>query len=114
MSFNGTWAKIVGVVLLLVGILGFFMGDTVFGFGVNSLHNIVHLVSGVILLWAGFASAGANAKTANIVFGIVYLVVAIVGFMNVASLVDMLALNWSDNWLHLIIGVVTTAIGLWA
>ncbi len=115
MSFNVVWAKILGVVLVLVGLLGFFSGDMVLGmFGVNMLHTLVHLVSGVILLWAGFGSNGANAKKTNLVFGIVYLVVAILGFASVMAFVDLLMLNAADNWLHLLIGVVTTAISLWA
>ena len=114
MGFNAAWAKILGIVLVLIGILGFFMGDSVLGFGVNSTHNYVHVLSGLILLWAGFGAGGKRAKTYNLIFGIVYLLVAIVGFMNVMSIVDLLALNPADNWLHLLIGVITTAIGLWA
>ena len=114
MGFNATWAKILGVILVLVGLLGFFMGDSVLGFDVNPTHNFVHIISGLIILWAGFGAGGQHAKTYNLIFGIVYLLVAVVGFVNVMSLVDLLALNPADNWLHLLIGVVTTAIGLWA
>jgi len=111
---NVMWAKILGVVLVLVGLFGFFTGDMLLWFGVNPVHNVVHVLTGLILLWAGFGTGGVHAKMTNIVFGIVYLLVAIVGFVNVAALVDLLALNAADNWLHLLIGVVSTAIGLWA
>jgi hypothetical protein len=115
MSLNVTWAKILGIVLVLVGLLGFFSDGTVLGmFHVNMFHNVVHLLSGVIGLWAGFSNRGVHSKRFNVIFGIVYLIVAIVGFANIMFFTDLLMLNAADNWLHLVIGVVTTAIGLWA
>ena len=108
MGTNQTWAKVIGVILLLVGILGFFMGDSVFGLGVNALHNIVHLVTGAIFAWAGF-SASAPAKKVNTWLGVIYVLVGIVGFF---ALQDLLMLNAADNWLHIVIGVVSVAIGM--
>ena len=108
MGTNQTWAKVIGVILLLVGILGFFMGDSVFGLGVNTLHNIVHLVTGAIFAWAGF-SASAPAKKVNTWLGVIYVLVGIVGFF---ALQDLLMLNTADNGLHIVIGVVSVAIGM--
>ncbi len=113
MGFNTTWAKIAGVVLLLVGILGFVMGDELFGFGVNMLHNIVHLVTGALFAWAGFSAGGANAKKTNQWLSVIYIVVAILGLLNVTFLVDLLYLNAADNWLHIALGVVTIGAGFW-
>ena len=107
MGAQQTWAKVIGVILLLVGVLGFFMGGSVFGFQVNGLHNIVHLVTGAIFAWAGFA-AGAPTKKVNQWLGVIYILVGIVGFF---ALQDLLALNPADNWLHLVIGVVSAGIG---
>jgi hypothetical protein len=48
--------KVFGVVYLLVAVLGFF-GSPVLGFlVVNMADNILHLVLGAVILWAGFAS----------------------------------------------------------
>jgi hypothetical protein len=113
MGFNVMWVKILGVVLLLVGLWGFFSSGMVLGFAVNTTHNIVHLVSGVILLWAGFGNKGASAPLWNKIFGLVYLVVAVLGLLSVGFVVDLLALNSADNWLHLVIGVVTIGVGFW-
>ena|SRR3989344_4541032 len=113
MSANIGWAKLLGIVLIIVGVLGFFTGNTVLMFGVNTTHNVVHILSGILLAWAGFGSNGKNAKTTNITFGMVYLLVAILGFAGISIVTDLLALNAADNWLHLTIGLVTTAIGLW-
>ncbi len=108
MGANQTWAKVIGVVLILIGLLGFFMGDNVFGFQVNMLHNLVHLVTGAIFAWAGF-SAGAPTKKVNTWLGVIYVVIGIVGFF---ALQDLLALNSADNWLHIVIGVISAGIGM--
>ena len=107
MGTNQTWAKVIGVILILVGLLGFFMGDSVFGFQVNMLHNIVHLLTGVIFAWAGFAAA-APTKKVNTYLGVIYLLLGIVGFF---ALQDLLALNMNDNILHLVIGVISGWLG---
>ena len=111
------FAKVLGVILLLVGLLGFAMSSPLLGlFSVNPLHNVVHVVSGIVLLWAGFAMGGEHAKTANMVFGAVYLLVAILGFLGVLDGIlgpagmSMLA----DNVLHLLIGVVTLGVAFGA
>ncbi len=108
MGANQTWAKVIGVILLLVGVVGFFMGDMVFMFGVNALHNIVHLVTGAVFAWAGFA-AGAPAKDVNKWLGVVYALVGIVGFFGVLGFLNV---NTADNWLHLVIGLVSAGLAL--
>ncbi len=107
MSAQQTWAKVVGVILLLVGVLGFFMGNVVFGFGVNAMHNVVHLVTGAIFAWAGFAR-GAPVKKVNTWLGAIYVVVSILGMFGVLGFLNV---NTADNWLHLVIGVVSAWIG---
>lgn len=108
MGANQTWAKVIGVVLLLVGILGFFMGDMVLGlFQVNTLHNLVHLVTGAIFAWAGFSS-GAPVKKVNQWLGVIYVLVGVIGFF---ALQDLLMLNAADNWLHIVIGAISAYLG---
>ena len=103
-----TW---LGVILLVVGLWGLFNGSMLMWFQVNSTHNWVHIISGILGLLAGLTAAGAYAGTFNKVFGIVYLLVAILGFVGVTAIVDLLMLNTEDNWLHLVIGVVTAWVG---
>ena len=100
------WAKIIGIVLILVGILGFFMGGSVFGFEVNTLHNIVHIVTGAIFAWAGFSS---SASAVNKWLGIIYVVIGIVGFFGILD--TLLALNTADNILHIVIGGISAWLG---
>lgn len=103
-----TW--VFGVVFLLIGLLGFFSSPILGFFDVNTLHNVIHLASGAAALIA--AGMGIeSSRTFLIVFGIVYLLVAVLGFLGVAFIVDLLALNSADNLLHLAIAAVTLAIG---
>ena len=108
MGANQTWAKVIGVVLLLIGIWGFFTTSILGLFGVNTAHNIVHLLTGAIFAWAGFA-AGAPTKQANTWLGVIYIVVALLGFFGVVNV--FLGLSTADNWLHLAIGVISAGIG---
>src|SRR5436309_15917033 len=84
-----TAAILFGVVFLAVGLLGFVPGATndVNGmpmllniFHVNGAHNVVHLASGAVFLLCGLAGAGPS-RTFFRVFGVVYALVAILGFV---------------------------------
>lgn len=107
-NYNRLVAQIVGAVLALVGLLGFVLGsgeyDLLGLFGVNTLHNVVHLLSGAVLLAAAFIDGGRNARLANMVLGAVYLVVAAATWIPV--LADMFHLNVADAGLHVLIGIV--------
>ena len=48
-----TFSKVAGVVLLIVGVLGFFM-PTVLGMTLDTTQNIINLVLGAWGCWAGF------------------------------------------------------------
>ncbi len=103
-----TW--LLGIVLLLVGILGFFMQPILSLFDVNTLHSIVHVASGAVALIAASMSFSAS-RMYLIVFGIVYAVVAVAGFMALEPVVNMLMLNTADNFLHVAIAAVCLIIG---
>lgn len=103
MATTFTW--ILGIVLLLVGIWGMVQGGhdhELMGFGVNMLHNVVHLGSGLAGILA--ALAGARwVRTYLLAFGAVYGLVTILGFLDVEPVVRLLNINMADNWLHLAI-----------
>jgi hypothetical protein len=99
-----TW--ILGVVLLLVGVLGFFMPSPLLGlFEVDTVHNIVHILSGVVALWAG-STGYQYSRMYLMVFGLVYLLVALLGFFMSGSILGLFSVNMYDNYLHTAIGVV--------
>jgi hypothetical protein len=111
------YAGLIGGVLLLVGILGFFYSasfgapgevDAVLGvFDVNAWHNIVHILSGALGLLAFRAGPDASRLFA-LAFGLIYLVVAIWGLIlgDQESILGFLPVNTEDNILHVILAVV--------
>lgn len=100
---------VLGVVFVLIGLLGFF-NDPVLGiFEVDVLHNLIHLVSGVLLLIYGGKPA---AKTLAVVLGVVYALVTVLGFLMGGSVLGLMTMNMSDNVLHLVLAVVLLAVGL--
>ncbi len=100
---------IVGAVFILVALLGFFGDDLVLGiFAVNTLHNIVHLVSGALLVAIGFLTELA-ARITLWVFAAVYGLVMILGFAGVEPAIELLHLNMADNWLHLLLTLLFVA-----
>jgi hypothetical protein len=111
-----------GAVFVVVGLLGFTVsgghpaagheGGALLGlFQVNVLHNVVHLAIGAVMIAAAIAGARA-AKVTNTVVGAVYLLVGVAGLVVAGSAADLLALNGSDNILHLGLGAVLLGVGL--
>lgn len=111
-----TLVIIFGVALVTAGILGFLPEYTprgnLFGiFKVNAIHNIIHLVSGILALLAGVKNRGA-AKTWFIVFGLIYAGMAALGFwQGEGNLLGVIANNEADNWLHAGIGALSLYFG---
>lgn len=101
-----TLAKVFGVVFVLVAILGFVQGDSILGiFDVNLAHNLVHLVIGLALLAVSGTESGARAGLK--VFGVIYLLVAVLGFyVGAGELLGVVLVNQADNWLHAVLGVI--------
>jgi hypothetical protein len=113
------YATVVGAALTIAGIIGFFYSssfgspgtvDHVFGIlDVNGWHNVVHLATGLL----GLAAAGYAARSYALALGLVYLVVAIWGFIigSGDAILSIVPVNTEDNILHLILGVVGLAAG---
>lgn len=112
-----TLAIVFGAIFVLVGILGFVNNPLVGPSGIfmtNGLHNLVHLLFGIILL---VASRGGQASSASWlkILGVVYLVLAVVGFLlapNGPSLLGLVSINMADHWLHVVLGVVLLIAGM--
>jgi hypothetical protein len=112
------FALIFGVVYLLVGIVGFFVTGfdnfaekdpaKIIVFSVNPLHNVVHILIGVV--WIAASRTAAAARAANLGIGIVYLALAAVGLLELNAL-GFLENNTADNWLHLVTGLLAVLFG---
>ena len=113
------YATLVGAVLTIVGISGFFYSgsfgspgevDKVFGIlAVNGWHNILHLATGLL----GLAAAGYAARQYALGIGLVYVVVGVWGFIigSGDAILSIVPVNTPDNILHLILGLTGLAAG---
>lgn len=112
-----TICKILGVVFLLVGVCGF-VAPHLLGAHLTPPHNLVHIVSGVIALYFGFAGSLGGARGFCLVFGVIFLGLGILGLvlgdpmMNRMWHVGPLMLGYADHGIHLLFGVIFLAGGL--
>src|ERR1700730_1137389 len=99
--------RIVGIILIVVGIVGFITPLT----GILDLtptHNLIHLVTGIL----AYAVSGnfKGSVTAAKIFGVIYLLVGIVGlFTN--DLFGLIMLMPLDTVIHFLIGFVSLYLG---
>jgi hypothetical protein len=102
-----TAAYIFGAVLAVVGVWGFFQNPVLDIFTVNTLHNIVHLASGLVLL---AAAMWGRSVMALMTLGVVYLVVAVLQFVMPDLTASLLNTNSTDLGLHVALAVVFIAV----
>lgn len=103
-----------GVLAILIGILGFIPGITVDGylfglFQVDNLHNSIHIVTGILAIWAANASITTSRSLWRIL-GFAYTLVTILGFFT-GSAYGIVETNTADNIFHLMIATVTLYLG---
>ena len=120
-------ALVVGIVFLLVGIAGFVPGLTTGELGgaghasmgmllgifqVSVLHNLVHLLFGVVGLLA--ASRASGSRMYLVLGGVVYFVLWVYGLFTAGTMsgANFVPLNWADNWLHLVLAIGMVALGV--
>ena len=118
------YTLVIGLTLVVAGIAGFFYSasfstgdsverDAVLGIlDVNGWHNLVHIASGAIGLFL-VGSYGA-ARTYALVLGVVYLIVAALGFIagDGDEILGLIPVNTEDNLLHLLIAIAGIGAGL--
>jgi Domain of unknown function (DUF4383) len=121
-------AGLLGIVFILVGILGFIPGITTdYGdmsfaghdsgaellgiFQVSVLHNLVHILFGIVGLALARTLEGARLYLLG--GGVVYLVLWIYGLaIDKDGGANFVPLNSADDWLHLVLGVSLIGLGL--
>jgi len=121
-------ALLAGIVFLVVGILGFVPGVTThYGdlsfaghgsgakllgiFQTSILHNIVHLLFGLVGI--AMARSWEGARTFLIGGGVVYLVLFVYGLLTHGdSSTNFIPVNSADNVLHVALGVAMIALGV--
>lgn len=109
-------SMVFGIVFLAIGILGFVPGitndqDLLLGlFQVSALHNIIHILSGLAAVIA--AKSDEHAKLYFLVFGAVYTVVALAGWVQGDTVLGLIDVNTADNWLYTVLAAAILGTGL--
>ncbi len=119
------YCTLVGAALVITGIIGFFYSsgfetgaaevanetDDVFGIlAVNGWHNLLHIALGLSSL--AFAGSPTGARAYCLGIGLVYVVLAIWGFIDSDGvLLGLIPVNDEDNVLHLVLGLVGLGAG---
>ena len=121
-------ALLAGILFLAVGILGFVpgitthYGDLTFAghdsgakllgiFQTSILHNIVHLLFGLVGI--AMARSWEGARTFLIGGGVVYLVLFVYGLLaHGSSSANFIPVNSADNVLHVALGVAMIVLGI--
>ena len=111
-----TVCKILGVVFLLVGVCGF-AAPNLLGAHLMPIHNVIHIVSGAIALYFGFAGTLSGAKIFALVFGVVYLALGVLGLVMGTGVEKMwmlgpLHFGQMDHLIHVVLGLAFLAGGL--
>ena len=108
------YAKVLGIVLLVVGVLGLVLGSTLFGiFNSDLLEDIIHLGSGGLMAYVGFGLRDNSlARTLVGGLGVVYLLVGLLGFV-APTLFGLIPTGYTlaDNLLHLALGILGIVVG---
>ena len=107
-----TVATILGIGFILVGIVGF-LAPTILGMHLSMAHNMIHLVSGALALYFGRAGTIQAARTFCLVFGVVYLLLGVAGFVAgtgaerlLTVLPGTLVLGTMDHIVHILLGAL--------
>ncbi|MBS3089759.1 DUF4383 domain-containing protein [Candidatus Pacearchaeota archaeon] len=102
------FALVLGIVLALLGILGFIsnglIGDTGY-FGTNWAQDILHLIAGAFGIYAGTSGKGYGY---NATIGWIGIILGILGFIPSINdlLLQFLNINTEITVLHLAVGII--------
>src|SRR6185369_4971358 len=105
-----------GVFLVAVGLLGFAAPGFI-GMHLSALHNVLLLLSGAVAIYFGLKATPAVACTFCMIFGTVYGLLGLAGFVAGGSdytftiIPGALVLRTMDHLVHLILGVLFLSVG---
>ncbi len=108
------WAWLFAIVFIVLGILGYVPGITsngmLFGiFDMDAMHSVIFIITGIV---AAISAASVSAsRTYFKVFGVIYALAAIIGFIQGDTIVGLMDVNMADHILHLVIAVVALWVG---
>ncbi len=104
------YAQVVGPTVILIGVVGLILGEQSLldVLNIDIAEDLIHLVTGGILTYVGFAKGDGGVVRAVVGgLGVVYLLVGLVGFAEPNPL-GLFPSEYStlDNLIHLVLGVL--------
>jgi hypothetical protein len=123
MSLVKVYAIVIGVVLIVLGLLGF-VGNPLVGevnatsqpiFVTGSAHNLIHLITGALAIYIAFGLVAEQQDLGITGLGLIYVAIVLLTLIN-GTLFGVLAypVNLPDQLLNVAIAVVSIGIGLTA
>jgi hypothetical protein len=113
-----TFCRILGIATLLMGIAGF-LDSHLMGFHLTTVHNLIHLATGVVASYCGFAASYGACRTFCRAFAGIYGLVALLGFVAPGLLGQILGHPglsarelMPDNLLHVVITAGSLVAGM--
>ena len=114
------WATLAGIVLVAAGLLGF-LNTSIVGsssgalIATDSIHNIVHLLTGLVALYIAFGLKGSQQVTAVLGFGVLYAIIFVAVLLSPTLFgIFSVAANAPIHVIHAVVAVVSLAVGYMA
>lgn len=102
---------IIGIIIALAGILGFFNNPVVGILDTNAVQNVVYIILGLMVIISTKKGHAMMTKIIGIIFAILGIL-GLVGFVTSGGTILGVAESTNAvNWFHLIVGVVLLIIG---
>ncbi len=110
-----TYAKVVGVIVILLGVVGLLAGeDPLLGaVNIEVAEDIIHLLSGGLMAYVGFAVRDTDVVRKVVgAIGVIYLLVGLLGFVapGLFGLLPQYGYSVVDNVIHLVLGAAGIAV----
>lgn len=112
------WATLAGIVLVLVGLLGF-LNTSLVGSASGALvptdtvHNIVHLATGLLALYIAFGLRGEAQVNGVLGFGILYVVILVAVIVSPTLFgIFSVGANTTIHIIHALLALVSVGVAL--
>lgn len=108
-SVQKIYSLVLGIVLGIVGVWGFFSQIVLGVFGVNTIQSVLHVIAAGFGIYNGTQTDG---KTYNMVLGVIGVLLGVLGFVPGIKdlLMNLLNINMATTVLHLVIGIVSLGV----
>jgi hypothetical protein len=121
MTAPKTYAIVVGVVLIVLGLLGFvdnpIVGDLTATsqpiFVTGAAHNMVHLITGAVAIYVAFGLLAEQQALAITGLGLVYVAIVLLTLVN-GTLFGVLGypVNLADQLLNVVVAISSLVVGI--